>query len=356
MYKLLRPLLFFFPPEGIHRFSMFWVNLISRSRRLKSLLRFALFRQQKSLVTDCFGLHFRNPLGLGAGFDKNARYLEALDMLGFGFVEIGTVTPHSQSGQPKPRLFRLPRSRALINRMGFNNDGAAAIARRLRAWKSAPVRGSQMLIGGNIGKNKDTPNGEAWKDYLRCFEELADCVDFIVINVSSPNTPGLRELQETKALSEILLPLEEANARRAASNGAARRPILLKLSPDLDEPAMQEIMGFIGGRQIDGLVLTNTSSSRDHLDIRSRRQADRIGAGGLSGQPLSAKSTHLLRQAHELGRSGMPLVASGGVFTADDFASRLQAGASLVEVWTGFIYEGPGIVRKILEPFSRDNP
>ena len=285
------------------------------------------------------GLDIRNPVGLGAGFDKNARYLRELEALGFGFVEIGTVTPLPQAGNEKPRLFRLPQDKALINRMGFNNDGAKAIAERLKKWREKGP--SKLIVGGNIGKNKQTPNEEAWKDYETSFRELHPWVDYFVVNVSSPNTPGLRALQEKESLRRILLHLQMIN------NGKARsRPILLKIAPDLSQEEINDVIDLALEIKLDGIVASNTTISREGL-VTDAEKVKNIGAGGLSGVPVRKKSTEVVR--YIAGRTGgqVPIIASGGIFDPADAKEKLGMGASLVQVWTGFIYVGPSIVKRI---------
>lgn len=291
------------------------------------------------------GLSFKNPVGLGAGFDKNAKYLRELESLGFGFVEIGTVTPLPQAGNEKPRLFRLPHDNALINRMGFNNDGVKVIAERLRKWQEANRKpdGSRLIVGGNIGKNKVTPNEEAWKDYEICFKELHHYVDYFVVNVSSPNTPGLRELQEKGSLRKILLHLEMINNGKAIS-----KPILLKIAPDLTQEQIDDVIDLALEIKLDGLVVSNTTISRNHL-LTPGDQVQTIGAGGLSGKPLLERSTEIVRYISQKTGGQIPLIASGGIFTGEDARQKLDAGASLVQVWTGFIYEGPAIVKNICQ-------
>jgi len=290
---------------------------------------------------------FSNPVGLGAGFDKNAKYLRELECLGFGFVEIGTVTPLPQAGNEKPRLFRLPKDKALINRMGFNNDGVKAVAERLAKWKE--LRDSRLIIGGNIGKNKITPNEDAWRDYEFCFKELHPYVDYFVVNVSSPNTPGLRELQEKESLRKILMHLQMIN------NGKARaKPVLLKIAPDVTNEQLDDVIDLALEIKLDGLVATNTTISREGLRTPDSRLGT-IGAGGLSGRPLKTKSTEVVRYICEKTGGQIPVIASGGIFTGADAMDKIRAGANLVQVWTGFIYEGPGIVKKICKALRQQN-
>jgi dihydroorotate dehydrogenase len=296
------------------------------------------------LTTHLFNLQFKNPIGLGAGFDKNAKYLRELETLGFGFVEVGTVTPLPQEGNSKPRLFRLPKDKALINRMGFNNDGAKAIAERLKKFR---IQNSEfrIIIGGNIGKNKNTPNEEAWKDYAICFNELHPWVDYFVVNVSSPNTPGLRELQEKESLRRILLHLLMINNGKANS-----KPVLLKIAPDLTHEQIDDVIDLALEIKLDGIVATNTTTRRDGLVWGSGLGNQE--AGGLSGVPLKRRSTEIVAYIHHKANGQIPIIASGGVFTFDDAKEKLNAGASLVQVWTGFIYEGPAIVKHICKSLS----
>jgi dihydroorotate dehydrogenase len=299
--------------------------------------------QDPSLSKTVFGLHFPNVVGLGAGFDKNAAHLDALDLLGFGFVEIGTVTPKPQSGNAQPRLFRLADQKALINRMGFNNDGVEAIAKRLKERKASTQ--SKLIIGGNIGKNKVTENQDAWKDYCTNFIGLEEVVDYFVVNVSSPNTPGLRELQEKEALRKIFSELQLINKNN--------KPILLKIAPDLEISALDDIIALTSEVKIDGLVSSNTTLDRSLLNPKNTSIAKEIGAGGLSGLPLLNKSNQVLEYLYKGIGDRLPIIASGGIFKPADAKAKLDAGASLVQVWTGFIYEGPAIVKNILEALKK---
>jgi dihydroorotate dehydrogenase len=300
---------------------------------------------------------------LGAGFDKNAKYLSELETLGFGFVEIGTVTPLPQEGNQKPRLFRLPKDKALINRMGFNNDGIKVIAERLRKWQERKSRYMsqdsrltshvlRLIIGGNIGKNKNTPNDEAWRDYEICFKELHPYVDYFVVNVSSPNTPGLRELQEKESLRKILTQLQMLNLNINWSQ-IQKKPILLKIAPDLSQEQLDEVIDLAIEIKLDGIVATNTTISRDQLLNPKSKIANE--PGGLSGKPLQARSTEIVRYIYQKTQGRLPIIASGGIFTAEDAKEKLDAGASLLQVWTGFIYEGPGIVKKICKNLDTTN-
>lgn len=339
MYRLLRNILFLFPPEFVHYLSMNVLKLLCSVGFIrKGFIHYFTPRGQEH--SNFFRLHFTNRIGLGAGFDKNAGYLRELEALGFGFVEIGTVTPLGQPGNPRPRLFRLPRDRALINRMGFNNHGAKEISARLKKWREKHPR-SKMIIGGNIGKNKITPNEEAWKDYEYCFKALHPYVDYFVVNVSSPNTPGLRELQEKESLRKILVHLHMIN------NGKAHaKPILLKIAPDLTAEQIDDVVDLALEIKLDGLVAANTTVTRAGLASGVTR-LNRIGTGGLSGAPLKKRSTEIVKYICERSGGQIPVIASGGVFDTTDAQEKFLAGAALVQVWTGFIYEGPAIVRKI---------
>jgi len=345
MYKWLRSLLFLFPPESVHHYSMFFMNLFSRLPLGRKILRNMFSLNASHYRKTCIGLSFKNVVGLAAGFDKNAVYLQTLETLGFGFVEIGTVTPVPQQGNPKPRLFRLKKDHALINRMGFNNDGMLKVAERLKKWRSANSgSGNQlMLIGGNIGKNKNTPNEEAWQDYAKCFTALFPYVDYFVVNVSSPNTPGLRALQEKESLRIILTHLQELNKKQEL-----QKPLLLKIAPDLSQNELDDVIDLVMEIQLHGLVVSNTSISRASLKTESM-QLEKIGAGGLSGKPIQKKSTDMIRYISEKTNHRMPVIGSGGIDDAQSANEKINAGAELVQVWTGFIYKGPGLVREILE-------
>jgi dihydroorotate dehydrogenase len=346
MYKVLRSILFLFSPEAAHKISMSLIKLVCSigfSRKIFSKIFAA-----RLLPTQLFGLNFRNPVGLGAGFDKNAEYLRELNALGFGFVEIGTVTPRPQPGNDKPRVFRLIKDKALINRMGFNNEGVNAVAERLKSWKKRSEPRSQksetarrMLIGGNIGKNKITPNEDAWKDYEICFRALHPHVDFFIVNVSSPNTPGLRALQEKSSLQKILTHLQNLN-----SSFEIQKPILLKIAPDLEWEQIDDVIDLAKEIKLDGLVATNTTVAREQLQTTNHK-LQTIGAGGLSGKPLKKRSTEVVQYIRQKTGESIPVIASGGIFIGEDAKEKINSGASLVEVWTGFIYEGPFIVKRI---------
>lgn len=339
MYTLIRDLLFRFDAERVHYFSMNSLRNLCAVPGIRSILASSF--QPKEIPVQAFGLTFRNPVGLAAGFDKNAMYLDLMDMIGFGHVEIGTVTPLAQAGNDKPRLFRLPADKAIINRMGFNNDGMEAIVQRLRQWRKQYPH-SKMIVGGNIGKNKNTPNEEAWTDYVKCFRALHPYVDYFIVNVSSPNTPGLRELQEKPALEKIFQSLRAENTQLSKP-----LPLLLKIAPDLTNEQLDDICSLAVELKLDGLVATNTTISREQLSTQSVNRSQEIGAGGLSGKPVKERSTEVLDYLHKQTKGQITLIGSGGIFNADDAKQKLEKGATLVQVWTGFIYEGPYIVKNI---------
>ncbi len=349
MYALLRNMLFRFDAEGVHYFSMNALKTAVTFAPFKHLIEKQFRVSDQKLRTESFGLTFSNPVGLGAGFDKNALYLKELQMLGFGFVEVGTVTPKAQEGNEKPRLFRLPKDQAIINRMGFNNHGVKQVSTRLRDWFSQPQNhaDARLIVGGNIGKNKATANEDAWRDYEICFNELFDCVDYFVINVSSPNTPGLRELQEKGALIKILSHLQLLNHAKSKP-----KPLLLKIAPDLSWQQTDDILEIAETVKLNGLVATNTTISRDNL-LTPAASVQQIGAGGLSGRPLKERSTAMLQYIHQHTGGSLPVISSGGIFTGADAKEKIDAGASLVQVWTGFVYEGPAIVKNICEHLAR---
>jgi dihydroorotate dehydrogenase len=302
---------------------------------IRFLLKRSYQKKSASLHRKLWGIDFPNPVGLAAGFDKDAKHIDALACLGFGFIEIGTLTPKAQDGNPAPRLFRLPTDKALINRMGFNNGGVDAAVLRLQQRKE------RIIIGGNIGKNKITPNEEAYKDYEYNVKALHAVVDYFVVNVSSPNTPGLRELQEKAPLMDLLHKVQAVN--KALPNP---KPVLLKIAPDLTDTQLDDIIEIVSATQIDGIVATNTTIDRSQLQTPAR-EVEAIGAGGLSGKPVTARSTEVIRYIHQKTNGTIPMIAVGGIFTAADAIEKLNAGASLVQVYTGFIYEGPGMVKRI---------
>jgi len=338
MYKLLRRVLFSMDAERVHYMVMGWMTTAYSISPFRGILK-SLFvpKASKSLERTLWGITFSNPVGLAAGFDKDARFTDSLACLGFGFIEIGTLTPRPQPGNPKPRLFRLPADKALINRMGFNNGGVDAAVERLRRRKE------RIIIGGNIGKNKDTDNDKATDDYEACFIRLYDVVDYFVVNVSSPNTPGLRALQDKEPLTKLLSRLKELNNQRGG-----KKPILLKIAPDLTNEQLDDIVDIIRETKLDGIVSSNTTISRAGLQTPSS-EVDAIGAGGLSGAPLRQRATEVVKYLHTKSNGSIPIIASGGIFTAADAQEKLDAGASLVQVYTGFIYEGPGIAKNICD-------
>jgi dihydroorotate dehydrogenase len=343
MYNLLRSILFLFDPEEVHYFSMDSLKFLCRIKFIRNIIA-NCFKPKTTFQPKVFNLQFKNPVGLGAGFDKNAKYLTELEALGFGFVEIGTVTPLPQAGNDKPRLFRLPEDKALINRMGFNNDGAQVIVERLRNWNNEQRKtnnGQRLIIGGNIGKNKITPNEDAWKDYEICFNALHEYVDYFVVNVSSPNTPGLRELQEKDSLKKILTTLQSENKKKQI-----QKPILLKIAPDLTWEQIDDVIDLSLEIKLDGLVACNTTINREQLNTQ-HSTLNTIGAGGLSGKPAKEKSTEIVNYIYKKSNGQIPVIGSGGIFTAADAQEKINAGASLIQVWTGFIYEGPAIVKNI---------
>lgn len=337
LYPIIRNTLFILPPETAHKVSMQALHIAAGIPFVSSAIGNCFQYKGGSLAKNLFGLHFPNPVGLGAGFDKNAEHLDVLELLGFGFIEIGTVTPKPQAGNPTPRLFRIKDQKALINRMGFNNDGVEAISKRLKIRKENSI--SPMIIGGNIGKNKVTENEDAWKDYCINFKGLEEVVDYFVVNVSSPNTPGLRALQEKEALRKIFTELQNINK--------SNKPILLKIAPDLENSALDDIIALTKEVKIDGLVSSNTTLDRTLLNAKNFSKAEKIGGGGLSGQPLLQKSTAVLHYLHKGLNGAIPIIASGGIFNGADANTKFEAGADLVQIWTGFIYEGPNIVKNI---------
>jgi dihydroorotate dehydrogenase len=336
MYKLIKPLLFQFDPETIHYVVTGALRRVNRIWGVKSLFKNLYQLEDKRLVREVLGLKFKNPIGLAAGFDKNASMIEELAEFGFGFIEIGTVTPLPQPGNEKPRMFRLPQDDALINRMGFNNQGVDVVAARLKQ-----VNRKGLIIGGNIGKNKLTPNEDAVSDYIKCFDRLFDVVDYFVVNVSSPNTPGLRELQEKEPLKHILNTLQQRNNKNQVS-----RPILLKIAPDLTNSQLDDIIEIVMETKIAGVIATNTTISRDDLLSSENLKKE---SGGLSGKPLTARSTEVIRYLSEHSNKSFVIIGVGGIHSPEDAIEKIQAGASLIQLYTGFIYEGPGLVKRILK-------
>lgn len=342
--RLIRPLLFQFPPEKAHYLSVKLLRVILLIPGVKLVLRLLFTLQSKKLQRKCFGLTFSNPVGLAAGFDKDGRFFKTMSHLGFGFIEIGTVTPKPQKGNPQPRLFRLPADGALINRMGFNNEGVDAMVKRLQ--KNRP---KNLIIGGNIGKNKDTPNKDAAQDYLICFDKLFDLVDYFVVNVSSPNTPNLRDLQEKEPLTQLLSILQKRNQEHAVP-----KPILLKIAPDLTNTQLDDIVDIAQSTQLAGLIATNTTIARNNL-LTSNNQLANIGNGGLSGDPLKKRATDVIRYLSKKTNGQLPIIGVGGIKTQVDALEKLAAGACLVQVFTGMIYTGPSLIKDICKGVLNKN-
>ncbi len=346
MYKsLIKPLLFLRNPEKAHHTTFNLINLTFNLPIVDSIVKATFELNDPKLEREVFGLKFKNPVGLAAGLDKDAKLIDELAMLGFGFIEIGTLTPKPQEGNPLPRLFRLPQDHALINRMGFNNGGVLKAVERLKKRKS------DVIVGGNIGKNKVTPNEHAVDDYLFSLEALHSYVDYFVVNVSSPNTPNLRDLQEKEPLKQLLSAVKSANDQKSNP-----KPILLKIAPDLTDGQLDDIVEIVRETGIAGVIATNTTVDRSVLTT-SKEQVEAIGAGGVSGKVLAKRSTDVIRYLHQKSNGEFPIVGVGGIFSAEDAIEKLEAGASLVQVYSGMIYEGPGLIKKIkkglLEYFSR---
>lgn len=347
MYKyVLRPLFFLFDAERVHHIT-FWLIRFSSKIGFSRLFRSLYTLEHPQLERELFGLKFKNPVGLAAGFDKDAKLYNELSDFGFGFIEIGTVTPKPQQGNPKKRLFRLRVDGALINRMGFNNKGVFDAVERLK-------KKHRVLIGGNIGKNKLTPNEEAIKDYLICFDALFEHVDYFVVNVSSPNTPGLTELQEKEPLTALLMELKKENKKVADlySNGK-EKPILLKISPDLTNDQLLDIIKIVDSTKIQGVIATNTTIERKNMRSELVHSEEK---GGLSGTPLRERSTEVIRFLAEQSGKSFPIIGVGGIHTPSDAIEKLEAGADLVQLWTGFIYEGPGLVKRINKAILKKYP
>lgn len=335
MYSILRAILFKIDPEKVHYLITDTLHLLLKIPGMKSLFSAMYVVKDDRLKTKVFGLQFDNPVGLAAGFDKNAAMYDDLAYCGFGFIEIGTITPKAQPGNDKPRLFRLKQDEAIINRMGFNNEGVEEAINNLKKRKTS------LLIGGNIGKNKVTPNEEANADYIAAFEDLYPYVDYFVVNVSSPNTPNLRDLQEKGPLMELL-----SDLKARAELKKEKKPILLKIAPDLTDSQLDDIVEIVQTTKIEGVIATNTTIDRSGLQAPSS-EVEKIGAGGLSGKPLTKRSTEVIRYLHQKSNASFPIVGVGGIHSAADALEKLEAGASLVQLYTGFIYEGPALVKRI---------
>jgi dihydroorotate dehydrogenase len=327
--SIARPLLFKLPPEWVHHAAL---GAMTRTPGAAFIEPFAR-REFPTLEKKVFGLTFPNPIGLAAGFDKDAEGVTVWPRLGFGFMELGTITPRPQPGNPRPRVFRLPAQQGLINRLGFPNVGAEEVARRLEKIKAAG-RWPRTPVGLNLGKNKDTPLAEAGRDYLACFRRTRDVADYFVVNVSSPNTHGLRELQQGDFLDSILGPLREADPD-------GKLPLLIKIAPDLTEAQIADVVNAVEKYRLVGIVATNTTIEKRGLPLQEE--------GGVSGRPLTARSTEIIRIVHRLTAGRVPIIGVGGIFNAADAREKLEAGASLLQIYTGFVYEGPLIVRKICQ-------
>lgn len=332
MYPILKAFLFRLDPEKAHHLTFSLLKFLTFSSIAGSFFK----KEHVSLKRTVFGLEFKNPVGLAAGLDKDAIAFNQLGELGFGFIEIGTVTPKPQPGNDKPRLYRLPKNEALINRMGFNNHGVVDAARRLKNRKD-----KSLIIGGNIGKNKLTPNENAVDDYIIGFNELFEVVDYFVVNVSSPNTPNLRDLQEKEPLTKLLNTLQNLNAKKNKP-----KPILLKIAPDLTNTQLDDIIDIVKETKIAGIIATNTTISRDGLNYESS-EIEKIGMGGLSGKPLTKRSTEVIRYLKQKSNNAFPVIGVGGIHSAEDALEKLDAGADLIQLYTGFIYHGPKLIKDI---------
>ena len=336
MYTLLKQFLFLMSPERAHHFTTKMLRLLLKIGLFKSIFTRRFQVDDERLEKTVFGITFKNPVGLAAGFDKNAQFIPEFASMGFGFIEVGTVTPLSQPGNPQPRLFRLTKDQALINRMGFNNDGMD------KAYGNLLNRPKEMIVGGNIGKNKVTPNEEAEMDYLKCFEKLFPVVDYFVVNVSSPNTPDLRKLQEKEPLENLLRKLQKANKKKAQ-----QKPILLKIAPDLTEGQLEDILEIASNINLDGIIASNTTIDRSGLK-ESAASLEAIGNGGLSGAPVFDKSTDMIKYIRQR-NAQIPIIAVGGIMNGEDALQKLAAGADLVQIYTGLVYRGPLLIREINE-------
>jgi dihydroorotate dehydrogenase len=336
MYKsILKPFFFLFDAESVHHFVFRFIKIIFKLPLTKQIFSAFYVKKHDSLKVHAFGLEFPNPVGLAAGFDKNGELIDELACMGFGFIEIGTITPEPQPGNDKPRLFRLPKDQGLINRMGFNTEGMAKTIENLKK------RNSKIIIGGNIGKNKITANENATDDYQKCFLGLFPHVDYFVVNVSSPNTPNLRDLQEKEPLTKLLMDLQLLNKKQEKP-----KPILLKIAPDLAESQLDDIVEIVETTKIDGLIATNTTISRANLNT-TEATLQKIGAGGLSGRPVRDRATEVVKYLSQKSQKKIPIIAAGGIFNAQDAKEKLEAGACLVQFYTGFIFEGPTIAKNI---------
>lgn len=339
MYKsILRPIFFLFDPEKVHYFTFSLIKMLQAIPGMKAIIKSMYQLNDKRLEREVFGLKFKNPVGLAAGLDKDATIYNELDAFGFGFIEIGTITPKAQDGNPKKRLFRLKEDKGIINRMGFNNGGIELAVSRLKKNKG-------VLIGGNIGKNKVTPNEEAVNDYSLCFDALYAYVDYFVVNVSSPNTPNLRALQDKEPLTELLSTLQKKNRSLPK-----QKPILLKIAPDLSDDQLLDIIDIINTTGIAGVIATNTTIARNNLQSENQKET-----GGLSGKPLTQRSTEVIRFLSEKSNKAFPIIGVGGIHSPQDALDKLDAGASLIQIYTGFIYEGPALIKAINKAVLKRN-
>ena len=336
MYKLLKNTLFLLPAEKAHTLTMYLLKLSFKIPGIKNIILYLFKVNSKKIEKKLWGITFPNPVGLAAGFDKNANYLDELSCFGFGFIEIGTVTPLPQAGNPKPRLFRLIADEAIINRMGFNNKGVKSVVKKLKN------RPKNLIIGGNIGKNKNTPNEKASADYIACFDELFDYVDYFVINVSSPNTPNLRELQDKKPLTALIKAVQERNKLKKKP-----KPLLLKIAPDLSDDQLINILNICDDTRLDGLIATNTTLSRNPLE-EPPESIKKIGAGGLSGLPLADRSTEVIRFLRSKNKK-IPIIGVGGIGDVSRALEKIDAGANMIQIYSGFVFKGPSLIKKINE-------
>ena len=339
MYALLKKALFLLSAEKAHSLTMYLLQISFKIPGVKNIIRHLFTISSKKIEQTLWGITFPNPVGLAAGFDKNADYLHELSCFGFGFIEIGTVTPLPQSGNPKPRLFRLITDQAIINRMGFNNKGVKSVVEQLKN------RPKNLIVGGNIGKNKNTPNEKASADYIACFDALFDHVDYFVINVSSPNTPNLRELQDKKPLTALIKSVQERNKLKKIP-----KPLLLKIAPDLSDDQLIDILTICDETQLDGLIATNTTLSREPLKEHPE-VIKNMGAGGLSGLPLADQSTEVIKFLRSKNKK-IPIIGVGGVGDVSKALEKIDAGANLIQIYSGFIFEGPTLIKKINEALT----
>ena len=342
MYKLLvRPLLFSFDPEWVHYFTLNALRLLNKIPFSSWLFRKIYSYQNSSLEKELFGIKFKNPVGLAAGFDKNGKYIKEMSNLGFGFIEIGTITPKPQPGNPKKRLFRVQNDLAIINRLGINNDGNILCAERLKK------NNSDVVIGGNIGKNTTTSNEKADTDYIQNFKILHQYVDYFVLNVSCPNVSNFTKLQDVEFLKKLIPQLKKINSTKPK-----KKPILIKISPDLNQDQLDETIDLILSENLDGIIATNTTTSRNNLKT-NKSKIEKIGNGGLSGEPLKNKSTEVIRYISKKTNGNLPIIGVGGIMNSKDALDKIEAGADLIQLYTGFIYEGPSIVKKINQYLSK---